>query len=147
LEFDAKDLACAPQAHIERALPAMPGMGIIETDDKQAKFRQREPHWNLPPQYAGLAIRVVLAATRPKAFASNDKHSPGAIGLSAAQKSQQLRVRLHLRHAVQIKPGFDWVTTARDALLHSPVERRKWQEFWRGCLAWRSTARRSARPC
>jgi hypothetical protein len=148
LEFNTNNLARTAQAHIKRALPAMSGMGIVETDDKQAKFRQREPHWNLPPEHAGLAIRIVRADTRAcaEALTGNDKHSLGTIGLSAAQKPQQRCMRLHLRHAVQIKARFDRVTSARDALLHSPVERRKRGQFWRGCLAWRSIASGRVRP-
>ena len=105
----------------------MSGMSIVEPDDKQAKFRQRKPHWNLPPQHAALAICFVLAATRTRteAFAGHDQHGFGAVALRAAQKPQQLGMRLHLRHAVKIKTRFDRVTTARDPLLEAPVERRK----------------------
>ncbi len=86
MDFAANDLAGTPQAHIKRALTAMSGMSIVEPDDKQAKFRQRKPHWNLPPQHAALAIRFVLAATRTRteAFAGHDQHGFGASRLGPA---------------------------------------------------------------
>lgn len=33
----------SPQAHIERALPAVPDMGVLEADDQGTEFRQRQP--------------------------------------------------------------------------------------------------------
>src|SRR6516165_9614065 len=41
----------APQAHIERALPAVSDVGVLEPDDQRAEFRQREPERNLPPEH------------------------------------------------------------------------------------------------
>lgn len=33
----------SPQAHIERALPAVPDMSVLEPDDQGTEFRQRQP--------------------------------------------------------------------------------------------------------
>jgi hypothetical protein len=98
----------------------------VEPDHKQAKLRQRQPHWHLSPQYAAFAIRIVFVRTRAAGtFAGDDKHGANAIGLSMAQEPEQLAMRLRLRHAMQIETRFDRLAPAPNALLQSPVERRK----------------------
>ena len=104
----------------------------VEPDHKQAKLRQRQPHWHLSPQYAAFAIRIVLVRT-PAAgtFAGDDKHGANTIGLSTAQEPQQLAMGLRLRHDMQIETRFDRLASARNTLLQPPVERRKGWRFWR----------------
>ena len=105
----------------------MADMGVVETDDKQAKFRQREPQWHLPPEHAALAVDIASVALddlrRPLPVTTSAILTPS--GLRAMQEAQQRRVRLLLRHAVQIEARVDRLATARDALLEPPVERRQ----------------------
>ena len=70
------------------------------------------------------------------AFAGDDERDLGAIGLGAMQKAQQRRMRLPLRHAVQIDARVDRLAAARDALLEPPVERRERRRF--GAAAFRA---------
>ena len=101
----------------------MAHMGRVETDDKGAEFRQRQPHRYLPPQHAplGCAIARVFAS----AFAGDDERDFGAVGLGAAQEGKQRGVRLTLRHSMQIDPRLDSVAAARQTLPQSSVERCK----------------------
>jgi hypothetical protein len=104
----------------------MPDMRGIEPDHKQAKFRQRQPHWHLSPQHTAFAIWIVFAWPRTaRAFARDDKRGADAVCLGAAQEPQQFGMRLRLRHAMQIETRFDRLATARNTLLKPPVERRK----------------------
>jgi hypothetical protein len=101
----------------------MADMRSVETDHKQAEFRQRQPHWHLPPQYAAFAIRIVFARpqiTRP--FAGDDKRGAHALRLGAVQETQQFGMGLRLRHAVQIETRFDRFAPARDTLLQPAIE-------------------------
>jgi hypothetical protein len=41
--------ARSAQPHIKCAFTAVPDMRGVEPDHKQAKFRQRQPHWDLSP--------------------------------------------------------------------------------------------------
>ena len=66
----------------------MADMGVVEADDKQAEFRQGEPHWHLALEHAGPVVGIALVVTGK--------------GLRVMQKPQQRGVRLLLRHAVQI---------------------------------------------
>ena len=105
----------------------MTDMGVVETDDKPAEFRQGEPHWHLSLEHAGPAVGIVLGAARrfAQALTGDDERRLGATGLRAMQKAQQRRVRFALREAVQIEPGIDRFTAARDTLLEPPAERRE----------------------
>ncbi len=93
----------------------MADMSVVEADDKQAEFRQGEPHWHLALEHAGPAVGVAPA------FAGDDERRLGAAGLRAMQEVQQLGVRLSLRHAVQVEACVDRLAAARDALLEPPA--------------------------
>ena len=105
----------------------MADMSVVEADDKQAEFRQREPHWHLPLEHAGLVVGIALGAARGFAQAFTGDHECGldAVGLGTMQETQQRRVRLLLRHAVQVEARVDRFAAARDALLETPAKRRE----------------------
>src|ERR1700682_6586740 len=87
----------------------MADMSVVKADDKRAEFRQGEPHWNLSLEHAGLVIGIAPVAARrfAQAFAGDDERGLDAIGLRAMQEAQQRRVRLLLRHAVQVEARVD----------------------------------------
>lgn len=97
----------------------MADMGVVESDDKRAEFRQSQPQRHLPPEHAALRRRISRADVRcfAQAFAGDHKHGPCALGAGAMQESEQRRMGLALRHAVQIEARVDGFTAARDALL------------------------------
>ena len=104
----------------------MTDMRGVEPDHKQAKLRQRQPHWHLSSQYAAFAVRIVFVRPRAaRTFTGDDEHGAQAITLGMPQEPQQFGVRLRLRHAMQIETRFDRLASARDTLLQSPVERRQ----------------------
>src|SRR5580704_1689764 len=110
----------------------MTDMGVVEADDKQAEFRQGEPQWNLSLEHTGLVVGIALGAARrfAQAFAGDDERGLGATGLGAMQETQQRRMRLLLRHAVQVEARVDRLAAAGDALLEPPAEwreRRRWR--------------------
>src|ERR1700685_3507136 len=95
----------------------MSDMGVVETDDKRAEFRQSEPHWHLALEHAGLVVGIASVAARrfAQSLAGDDERSLDATGLRAMQKPQQRRMRLLLRHAVQIEARVDRLPAARPA--------------------------------
>ena len=93
----------------------MAGVGILETDDKRAKFGQRKPHRHLSPEHAALGRGVVFAPAG--SLAGDDEYNFAAVRLGAAQEARQLRMRLCLREAVQIEAGIYRFTAARDTFL------------------------------
>ena len=109
----------APQAHIERALPAVSDVGVLETDDQRAEFRQREPERNLPPEHTAFGA-ITVGPDRP--LAGDNEHDTRFIGLSLLQEAQQCRVGSALRHAMQIDPISDRLAAAGDAPAQSPAE-------------------------
>ena len=61
----------------------MTEVSLVEADDETAKFRQRQPHWDLPPQHAAL-LPIVAGLTA--AFAGYHQDQPRIVGLRAAQE-------------------------------------------------------------
>jgi len=108
----------------------MRDVGFIKTDNKWTELRQREPQWNLPPQYTALALGISRRSSLP----GHDEDEPCAIPLRAAHEMYERIMRLALRHAVQIDLGIDRVAAARNALLLPLVERCERRRFFRqGC--------------
>src|SRR5579862_6290374 len=111
----------------------MADMGVVEADDKQAEFRQGEPQWHLPLEHAGPVAGIVLGAAARRfaqALTGDDERRLDATGLGAMEETQQRRVRLLLRHAVQVEARVDRLAAARDALFEPPAERRQ-RRRWR----------------
>ena len=73
--------AAAAHPHIERTFAAMGAVGVVETNDQGAEFRQPQPKRDLPFQHA--AFRAA------RAFAGNDHHQPRITRLRGLQKTQQ----------------------------------------------------------
>ena len=105
----------------------MTDVGVVEADDKQAEFRQGEPQWHLPLEHAGLVVSIASVAARrfAQSLAGDDERSLDATGLRTMQKTQQGRMRLLLRHAVQVEARVDRLAAARDALLEPAAKRRE----------------------
>jgi hypothetical protein len=121
----------APQTNVQRALPAMTGMSVLEADDNRTELGLRKPHRHLPPKYTAFG-RGILVRSFAHAFAGNYKYDFGAARLRPAQEAQQGRMRGPLAEAVQIEAGFYRLAAARDPLLQSSPERRKrWRLFCR----------------
>jgi len=62
---------------------------LFEADDPLAKFRQRQPLWNLPLEDPSLAL------TDP-AFPGDDQYESGATQTRSVQEAQQCGVSLAL---------------------------------------------------
>jgi hypothetical protein len=106
----------------------MADVGVLKSDDKRPKFRQRKPHWHLPLEHASLA--AALAPSAYGSFAGDHQHGPGAIRLSAPQKPEKRGVRLSLSMPVQVDAHINRINTARHPLFKTPAQRHK---RWRLC--------------
>src|SRR5256886_7228343 len=124
-----------PDPNIERAGPAVAGMGVLEPNDVAAEFRQLQPVWHLTLEHAAFA-RVV--AGHPT-LARDHQNEFRTFRLCSAQKRKQLRIGRALGLAVKVDARIDRCGTAREALLEPPI---KWLELRGGsCLG-----SRPARP-
>src|SRR6185312_17543955 len=85
------------------------------------QLRQPKPKRHHAFEHAAFA-RTVAAA---RALAGDDQHHAVAARLPRAEVTQQRRMRLGLRHAMQIEPSIDRLAAARDAL---PELALQWSE-------------------
>ena len=119
----------APQAKVHRAFAAVASMRLLETDDKAAELRQRQPQWHLPPQHAAFGRRARRAAD---SLAGHYQREFRILRLRLREKMQKRRMRLFLRQAMKIEPDVDRRVAARDALPQAAIELR--QRRWLFCM-------------
>jgi hypothetical protein len=101
----------------------MAHMGIVESDNERAEFRQREPHWDLPLEHSSLGRSIAVRGRRPpRTFAGDHQHCPGTLSLRPNQEAQQRRVRPRLRHAMKIDASINGIAAPRHPLLLPSLE-------------------------
>src|SRR5262245_61960869 len=113
-------------------------MGVLETEDIAAEFRQFQPLRHLALEHTALAPVVAGAAT----FAGDHQDELGAIALRLAQEGDERRMRLALGLAVEVDAGVDRFGAAREARLEPPI---KGLEPYRGPCSARGAAARTNR--
>src|SRR5207237_597035 len=85
----------------------MADMGFLEADHQRAEFRQAEPLRHLAAQHAALGLSAHLALAR------DDEHEGQPVMMRALQEAEQRAMCPRLRHAVQVEPGIDLLSPAR----------------------------------
>jgi hypothetical protein len=93
-------------------------MGILETEDVAAEFRQPQPLRDLSLEHAALAPVRARAAT----FAGNHQSELGPMALRLAQERHERGIGLALGFAVQVDAEIDRFGTACKALLEPAIE-------------------------
>ena len=97
----------------------MADMGFLEADHQRAELRQAEPLRHLTAQNAALGLSAHLA------LAGDDEHEGQPVMMGALQETEQCAMRPHLRHAVQVEPGVDLLSSARQMRPLAAADRRQ----------------------
>src|ERR1044072_1100930 len=105
-----------PQPHIERTSAAMADAGAFETDDITAQIGALEPQRDLALQHPALRIRI---SARPSALAGDHQHDARPVPLGAAQEVRERRMRVSLRHAMEVDAVVDRLGAAGQLGTHA----------------------------
>ena len=97
----------------KRQRASKPPVVVTEADSKVA------PKAAASPRHAALGLRPDLA------LAGDDEHEGQPVMMGALQEAEQRAMRARLRHAVQVEPGVDLLSSARQM---RPLAAADWRQ-------------------
>lgn len=109
------NFSAPPQPHIKRPGAPVTWTGALETNDQRSQRCAFQPVRHLALENAALGERIV----RPGALARDDQHNARATRLSAPQEMAKRRMRIRLRHAVQVDAVVDRFRAACELRPHA----------------------------